>query len=107
MGECAVASLVLPVSGRPADIPAQYRPTGRHICTVPADRQTYLHSTGRFYRVGVSISFAHNQKSWNQLRQIEECFGAAITKVSTRDVEINSIRDGVGRGYPQIHTMRR
>lgn len=68
--------------------------------TIPLDRagyldpQTYLNRTGRFARVGVSNSFVHDQKSWMELRHIQRYFGVARTEVTTRDVGINSIRDG-------------
>ena len=55
------------------------------------DPQTYLHRigrTGRFGRVGVSISFVHDERSLDQLRQIEDYFGVAITQVPTHDIDV-------------------
>ncbi|CUS15578.1 unnamed protein product [Tuber aestivum] len=63
------------------------------------DFPTYLHRigrTGRFGRIGVSISFVHDTTSWMQLMQVSEHFGVSISKVPTGDVEeveriVNSI----------------
>ncbi|MCJ1376237.1 RNA helicase required for poly(A+) mRNA export [Loxospora ochrophaea] len=52
------------------------------------DPQTYLHRigrTGRFGRVGVSISFVYNKPSWEALMQIQEYFGIEMTRVDTAD----------------------
>ncbi|WBW74113.1 cytoplasmic ATP-dependent RNA helicase Dbp5 [Schizosaccharomyces osmophilus] len=54
------------------------------------DPQTYLHRigrTGRFGRVGVSINFVHDEKSWREMKAIEDYFGRAITRVPTDDYE--------------------
>ncbi|KAI9778659.1 MAG: RNA helicase required for poly(A+) mRNA export [Peltula sp. TS41687] len=53
-----------------------------------SDPQTYLHRigrTGRFGRVGVSISFVHDKRSWRQLDDISKYFGVPITRVDTTD----------------------
>lgn len=54
-----------------------------------ADPSTYLHRigrTGRFGRVGVSISFIHDQKSYNVLMEINKYFGnVEMTRVPTDD----------------------
>jgi ATP-dependent RNA helicase DDX19/DBP5 len=55
------------------------------------DPQTYLHRigrTGRFGRVGVSISFVHDKKSWQELNEIQKYFGVEMTKVPTDDVDV-------------------
>ncbi|KAK9446417.1 P-loop containing nucleoside triphosphate hydrolase protein [Limtongia smithiae] len=52
------------------------------------DPQTYLHRigrTGRFGRVGVSISFIYNERSWRQLSAIQEYFGIEMIRVPTDD----------------------
>ncbi|KAI9884545.1 MAG: RNA helicase required for poly(A+) mRNA export [Watsoniomyces obsoletus] len=52
------------------------------------DPQTYLHRigrTGRFGRVGVSISFVYDKKSWSQLQEIARYFGVPIQGVDTKD----------------------
>ncbi|CAZ84211.1 unnamed protein product [Tuber melanosporum] len=57
------------------------------------DFPTYLHRigrTGRFGRIGVSISFVHDTTSWMQLMQVSEHFGVQISKVPTGDVEVSS-----------------
>lgn len=52
------------------------------------DPQTYLHRigrTGRFGRVGVSISFVHDKRSWRQLEEIARYFSVPVTRVDTSD----------------------
>ncbi|KAK9322312.1 P-loop containing nucleoside triphosphate hydrolase protein [Lipomyces orientalis] len=52
------------------------------------DPQTYLHRigrTGRFGRVGVSISFIHNERTWRQLDEIQRYFQIEMTRVPTDD----------------------
>lgn len=54
------------------------------------DPQTYLHRigrTGRFGRVGVSISFIHDQRSWQELNMIQEYFGVEMIRVPTDDID--------------------
>lgn len=53
-----------------------------------ADAQTYLHRigrTGRFGRVGVSISFVYDKRSWQMLKQIQDYFKCEMTRVDTSD----------------------
>ncbi|KAI9842924.1 MAG: RNA helicase required for poly(A+) mRNA export [Sclerophora amabilis] len=53
-----------------------------------ADPQTYLHRigrTGRFGRVGVSISFVHDKRSWKQLADIQKFFKVDMFRVDTND----------------------
>ncbi|ODQ67762.1 DEAD-domain-containing protein [Nadsonia fulvescens var. elongata DSM 6958] len=56
-----------------------------------ADPSTYLHRigrTGRFGRVGVSISFVHDETSLKQLQDIQSYFGGIqMTRVPTDDWE--------------------
>lgn len=55
------------------------------------DPQTYLHRigrTGRFGRVGVSISFVHDRQSWQDLCQIADYFNVPIQRVPTDDIEV-------------------
>ncbi|MCJ1385450.1 RNA helicase required for poly(A+) mRNA export [Xylographa soralifera] len=55
------------------------------------DPQTYLHRigrTGRFGRVGVSISFVYDQKSWKQLMDISKYFNITMLKVETKDWDL-------------------
>ncbi|KAI9891526.1 MAG: RNA helicase required for poly(A+) mRNA export [Vezdaea aestivalis] len=52
------------------------------------DPQTYLHRigrTGRFGRVGVSISFIYDRDSWSQLNEIIKYFNTPMKRVDTRD----------------------
>ncbi|KAI9678040.1 MAG: RNA helicase required for poly(A+) mRNA export [Caeruleum heppii] len=52
------------------------------------DPQTYLHRigrTGRFGRVGVSISFVYDKQSWRQLNEIQQYFDVQMTRVDTGD----------------------
>jgi ATP-dependent RNA helicase DDX19/DBP5 len=52
------------------------------------DPQTYLHRigrTGRFGRVGVSISFVHDKQSYNDLKEIGDYFGVQMIRVPTDD----------------------
>ncbi|KAL0639277.1 RNA helicase required for poly(A+) mRNA export [Maublancomyces gigas] len=54
------------------------------------DPQTYLHRigrTGRFGRVGVSISFVYDKKSWTELNEISNFFGVEMTRVPTNDID--------------------
>ncbi|GFF33078.1 ATP-dependent RNA helicase dbp5 [Aspergillus udagawae] len=67
------------------DIPELHQPSvpGRQ-----ADFQTYLHRigrTGRFGRVGVSISFVSNREEWEMLNQIQTYFNCEIQRVDTKD----------------------
>ncbi|RAH69246.1 ATP-dependent RNA helicase DBP5 [Aspergillus aculeatinus CBS 121060] len=53
-----------------------------------ADFQTYLHRigrTGRFGRVGVSISFISNRDEWEMLNQIQKYFNTSIQRIDTKD----------------------
>lgn len=55
------------------------------------DPQTYLHRigrTGRFGRVGVSISFVHNRQSWLDLCAIASYFEVPILRVPTDDIDV-------------------
>lgn len=52
------------------------------------DAETYLHRigrTGRFGRVGVSISFVYDKKSFDALNQIAQTFGIDLVKLDTED----------------------
>ncbi|RPB00102.1 P-loop containing nucleoside triphosphate hydrolase protein [Choiromyces venosus 120613-1] len=54
------------------------------------DPQTYLHRigrTGRFGRVGVSISFVHDKQSWSEMNEISNYFGVSMTRVPTNDID--------------------
>ncbi|KAF8457433.1 cytoplasmic ATP-dependent RNA helicase of the DEAD-box family [Terfezia claveryi] len=66
------------------------------------DPETYLHRigrTGRFGRVGVSISFVHDKKSWEELVAIQNHFGVEMTMVPTNDMdEVERIVKGVIKG---------
>ncbi len=53
-----------------------------------ADTQTYLHRigrTGRFGRVGVSISLMSGQRDYRMLRQIEDYFGVKMQGLDPTD----------------------
>lgn len=55
------------------------------------DPQTYLHRigrTGRFGRVGVSISFVSDRKSWEMLMDISRFYGIQMLKVETDDWDL-------------------
>ncbi|KAG0633343.1 P-loop containing nucleoside triphosphate hydrolase protein [Tuber brumale] len=55
------------------------------------DPQTYLHRigrTGRFGRVGVSISFVHDKQSWSEMNEISNYFGVSMTRVPTNDIDV-------------------
>ncbi|EAW11752.1 ATP-dependent RNA helicase DBP5 [Aspergillus clavatus NRRL 1] len=67
------------------DIPELHRPG---VPERQADFQTYLHRigrTGRFGRVGVSISFVSNREEWDMLNQIQRYFNTEIQRVDTKD----------------------
>lgn len=52
------------------------------------DPQTYLHRigrTGRFGRVGVSISFVYDKRSFEDLKAIGDYFGVQMIRVPTDD----------------------
>lgn len=53
-----------------------------------ADVQTYLHRigrTGRFGRVGVSISFVSNRDEWQMLNEIQQFFQTTIQRIDAND----------------------
>ncbi|KAI9669944.1 MAG: RNA helicase required for poly(A+) mRNA export [Alyxoria varia] len=53
-----------------------------------ADPETYLHRigrTGRFGRVGVSITFVYNEQSFRVLSDIAEFYGVTLSKLPTND----------------------
>lgn len=52
------------------------------------DTETYLHRigrTGRFGRIGVSISLVHDSNSWRALSHIGDFFGVPLTGIDTSD----------------------
>ncbi len=52
------------------------------------DAETYLHRigrTGRFGRVGVSISFVYDKKSFDALSKIASAFGIDLVRLDTDD----------------------
>ncbi|KAG0639069.1 P-loop containing nucleoside triphosphate hydrolase protein [Tuber brumale] len=54
------------------------------------DPLTYLHRigrTGRFGRVGVSITFVHDEKSRSEVNEISNYFGVSMTRVPTNDID--------------------
>ncbi|KAF9887712.1 RNA helicase required for poly(A+) mRNA export [Aspergillus nanangensis] len=67
------------------DIPELHQPGAQER---QADFQTYLHRigrTGRFGRIGVSISFVANRDEWNMLNQIQKYFNTSIQRIDTKD----------------------
>lgn len=53
-----------------------------------ADPETYLHRigrTGRFGRVGVALTFVHDQQSWKQLHDIAGYFKTDLHPIDTSD----------------------
>lgn len=44
--------------------------------------------TGRFGRKGVSINFVHNDRTWNQMREIENALGKQMVRIDTDDVDV-------------------
>ncbi|CAZ80806.1 unnamed protein product [Tuber melanosporum] len=57
------------------------------------DPVTYFHRigrTGRFGRVGVAITFAHDKQSLSEVGEISNHFGVCITRVPTHDIEVCS-----------------
>jgi ATP-dependent RNA helicase DDX19/DBP5 len=55
---------------------------------IDPDPETYLHRigrTGRFGRVGVALTFVHDQRSWHQLNQIAEYFKTDLHPIDTSD----------------------
>lgn len=55
------------------------------------DAETYLHRigrTGRFGRVGVSISFVHDKKSYNALVDIAKGYGIDLVYLDTEDWDL-------------------
>ncbi|PLN79550.1 DEAD-domain-containing protein [Aspergillus taichungensis] len=67
------------------DIPEIHQPGSRER---QADFQTYLHRigrTGRFGRVGVSISFVSSRDEWNMLNQIQQYFNTNIQRIDAKD----------------------
>lgn len=67
------------------DIPELYHPSAHKRI---ADVQTYLHRigrTGRFGRVGVSISFVSNREEWEMLNEIQSFFNTTIQRIDAGD----------------------
>lgn len=57
------------------------------------DPQTYLHRigrTGRFGRVGVSISFVHDRESWLDLCAIADYFDVPMMRVPADDIDVGA-----------------
>jgi ATP-dependent RNA helicase DDX19/DBP5 len=55
------------------------------------DFTTYLHRigrTGRYGRAGVSITFVHDKRSWDELKEIQKYFGAPIYQVPADDIDV-------------------
>lgn len=55
---------------------------------IDPDPETYLHRigrTGRFGRVGVALTFVHDQRSWHQLNKIAEYFKTDLHPIDTSD----------------------
>lgn len=54
------------------------------------DPSTYLHRigrTGRFGRVGVSVTFIHDRRSYEQMEYIRQYFNVSMTRVPTEDMD--------------------
>lgn len=54
------------------------------------DPSTYLHRigrTGRFGRVGVSVTFIHDRRSYEQMEYIRQYFKIEMTRVPTEDMD--------------------
>lgn len=52
------------------------------------DPETYLHRigrTGRFGRVGVALTFVHDQASWQQLNDIANYYKTDLHPIDTSD----------------------
>lgn len=59
-------------------------PPGKEI----PDKETYLHRigrTGRFGRVGVSVSFVYDKQSYQALNEIASFFGIDLVRLSYED----------------------
>ena len=70
---------------------------GRRICTalVRYSRLSYgmavgqfLGRTGRFGRMGIAINFVHDQKTWQDMRSMEEALGMNISCIETKDFDL-------------------
>jgi ATP-dependent RNA helicase DDX19/DBP5 len=54
------------------------------------DPETYLHRigrTGRFGRLGVSINFVHDRRSYEEMIQIQDFLQRPMARVPTDDLE--------------------
>lgn len=54
------------------------------------DAETYLHRigrTGRFGRLGISINFVHDQRSFDEMNAIQTFLGRKMTRVPTDDLD--------------------
>lgn len=55
-----------------------------------ADTDTYLHRvgrTGRFGRKGIAILFVSDEKSWQEMKELETDLGIEMIKIETRDLD--------------------
>ena len=54
------------------------------------DAETYLHRigrTGRFGRLGISINFVHDQRTFDEMNAIQTFLGRKMTRVPTDDLD--------------------
>ncbi|CAZ84903.1 unnamed protein product [Tuber melanosporum] len=59
------------------------------------DPLTYLHRigrTGRFGRVGVSITFVHDEQTRSEMNQISNFFSISMTRVPTNDIDVSTFK---------------
>ncbi|KAI6024837.1 P-loop containing nucleoside triphosphate hydrolase protein [Pisolithus microcarpus] len=62
----------------------------QHSSDSRPDIETYIHRigrTGRFGRKGISVNFVHDQRTWQQMEEIEKVLGKKIIRIETNDLD--------------------
>lgn len=72
------------------DLPLMNERGSQHSSDSRPDIETYIHRigrTGRFGRKGISVNFVHDQRTWQQMEEIEKVLGKKIIRIETNDLD--------------------
>ncbi|KAI6125033.1 ATP-dependent RNA helicase DBP5 [Pisolithus croceorrhizus] len=72
------------------DLPLMNERGNQHSSDSRPDIETYIHRigrTGRFGRKGISVNFVHDQRTWQQMEEIEKVLGKKIIRIETDDLD--------------------